>query len=97
MVKHTQTIRPLLPTNCLIVFDPFVGLGLKEFNKLHYKIPQNNTAANYFSGYGVTFFLFPQFTDINTFSEFIVFQKSESSQNTLFFMRTRKPQVNAAT
>ena len=97
MVKHTQTIRPLLLTNCLIAFDPFVGLGLKEFNKLHYKIPQNNTAANYFTGYGVTFFLFPQFTDINTFSEFIVFQKSESSQNTLFFMRTRKPQVNAAT
>lgn len=95
--SNTQTFRRLLPKNCLIVFDPFVGLGLKEFNKLHYKIPQNNTAANYFSGYGVTFFLFPQFTDINTFSEFIVFQKSESSQNTLFFMRTRKPQVNAAT
>ena len=33
MVKHTQTIRRLLPTNCLSVFDYFVGLaleGLKE-------------------------------------------------------------------
>ena len=30
MVKHTQTIRPLLPTNCLSVFDHFVGLTLKE-------------------------------------------------------------------
>ena len=29
MVKHTQTIRWLLPTNCLIVFDHFVGLALK--------------------------------------------------------------------
>ena len=29
MVKHTQTIRRLLPTNCLIVFDDFVGLALK--------------------------------------------------------------------
>ena len=25
MVKHTQTIRRLLPTNRLSVFDPFVG------------------------------------------------------------------------
>ena len=25
MVKHTQTIRRLLPTNCLSVFDHFMG------------------------------------------------------------------------
>ena len=30
MVKHTQTIRRLLPTNCLSVFDHFVGLEFKE-------------------------------------------------------------------
>ena len=29
MVKHTQRIRRLLPTNCLSVFDHFVGLMLK--------------------------------------------------------------------
>ena len=29
MVKHTQTIRRLLPTNCLNVFNHFVGLALK--------------------------------------------------------------------
>ena len=29
MVKHTQTIRRLLPTNCLSMFDYFVGLALK--------------------------------------------------------------------
>ena len=29
MVKHTQTIRLLLPTNCLSVFGHFVGLALK--------------------------------------------------------------------
>ena len=29
MVKHTQTIRRLLPTNCLSVFDYFVGLAHK--------------------------------------------------------------------
>ena len=29
MVKHTQTIARLLPTNCLSVFDHFVGLVLK--------------------------------------------------------------------
>ena len=29
MVKHTQTIRRQQPTNCLSVFDHFVGLALK--------------------------------------------------------------------
>ena len=29
MVKHTQTIRRELPTNCLSVFDHFVKLALK--------------------------------------------------------------------
>ena len=32
MVKHTQTIRRLLPTNCLSVFDHFVGLVLEGLN-----------------------------------------------------------------
>ena len=34
MVKHTQTIRRLLPTNCLSVFDHFVGLALKGLIRL---------------------------------------------------------------
>ena len=29
MVKHTETIRRQKPTNCLSVFDHFVGLALK--------------------------------------------------------------------
>ena len=29
MVNYTQAILRLLPTNCLSVFDPFVGLVLK--------------------------------------------------------------------
>ena len=29
MIKHTQKIRRLLPTNCLSVFDHFVRLALK--------------------------------------------------------------------
>ena len=32
MVKHTEIIRRLLPTNCLSVFDHFVGLALKELS-----------------------------------------------------------------
>ena len=32
MAKHSQTIRRLLPTNCLSVFDHFVGLALKWLN-----------------------------------------------------------------
>ena len=30
MVKHTQTIYWLLPTNCLSVFDYFIELALKK-------------------------------------------------------------------
>ena len=44
MVKHTQTIRLLLSTNFLSVFDHFVGLALKgliapetEWKGLNYK------------------------------------------------------------
>ena len=33
MVKHTQTIRWLKPTNCLNVFDHFMGLALKGLLK----------------------------------------------------------------
>ena len=34
MVKHTQTIRPQKPTNCLSVFDHFAGLALKGLNSI---------------------------------------------------------------
>ena len=37
MVKHTQTIRRLLPTNCLSVFNHFVELTLKRL-KLVFRI-----------------------------------------------------------
>ena len=32
MVKQTQAIRQLLPTNCLIVFDHYVGSALKRLS-----------------------------------------------------------------
>ena len=35
MVKHTQTIRWLLPANCLNVFDHSVELALKRLTYLH--------------------------------------------------------------
>ena len=46
MVKHTQTIRQLLPTNCLSVYDHFVGLALKGLtsNSLNNKIFQYTRA-----------------------------------------------------
>ena len=34
MVKHTHTIRWQKPTNCLSVFDDFVGLALKGLKGL---------------------------------------------------------------
>ena len=46
MVKYTQTITRLLPTNCLSVFDYFVGLALKGLTgtliDLQYRIMQEN-------------------------------------------------------
>ena len=36
MVRHTQTIRQLLSTNCLSVFDHFVGLVLKRVKQQYY-------------------------------------------------------------
>ena len=33
MVKHTQTIRQMLPTSFLSLFDHFVGLALKWLNE----------------------------------------------------------------
>ena len=33
MVKHTKTIRRLLASNCLIVFDHFMGLANKGLNE----------------------------------------------------------------
>ena len=35
MVKHTQTIHQLLPTNCLSMFDYYVLLALKGLSFLH--------------------------------------------------------------
>ena len=38
MVKHTQTIRRHLPTNCSSVFDHFVGLVLKGLKSARSKL-----------------------------------------------------------
>ena len=46
MVKHTQTIRRLLLTNCLSVFDHFIGLalkGLRDIAKYTLKLVAKNT------------------------------------------------------
>ena len=34
MVKHAETIRQLLPTNCLSVFDHFVELVFKGLSEI---------------------------------------------------------------
>ena len=38
MVKHLQTICQLLPTNCLSVFNQFVGLVLEELKMVMLKL-----------------------------------------------------------
>ena len=56
MVKHTQTICRLLPTNCLSVFDHFVKLALKGLkfvnqNFLPFEIKYfGKNASMYFNG-----------------------------------------------
>ena len=51
MVKHTQAIRRLLPTNCLKVFDHFVRLALNELMKRLFENGQRlNTFTHYFKG-----------------------------------------------
>ena len=54
MVKESQTIRRLLPTNCLSVFDHFMGLALKGLRnssigisfKEYFPIHNNNLKIN---------------------------------------------------
>ena len=60
MVKHTQAIRRQQPTNCLSVFDHFLGLALKGLTVLLNS--QENTYAkvsfltwNYNTNYGSMF------------------------------------------
>ena len=38
MVKHTQTIRRLLPTNCLSVLNHFVELAMKGLNANNFHV-----------------------------------------------------------
>ena len=55
MVKHTQTICRLLATNCLSVFDHFVGLalkGLQNFSPMfHFYIPWRRQTTKSFLTY----------------------------------------------
>ena len=49
MVKHTQTIRRQQPTNCLSVFDHFVGLafkGLKDKQKFQNNFVETKNHSN---------------------------------------------------
>ena len=46
MAKHTQIIRRLLPTNCLSVFEHFVGLALKGLrNKNLFEVAVNEVSV----------------------------------------------------
>ena len=51
MVKHIQTIRLVLLTNCLSVFDYFVGLALKGLT-LSFMILKND--QTYYKNIAVT-------------------------------------------
>ena len=58
MVKYTQTIRQLLPTNYLKVFDHFAGLtikGLKAIKMHMFHFFPTLTRTLIFNIYGVIF------------------------------------------
>ena len=60
---QTQTIRRPLPTNCLIVFDHFVGLALKVLKTLRSKIEaeiENNCLSHCSFHASFCLFLFPE-------------------------------------
>ena len=59
MVKHTQTIRRLLPMNCLSVFDHMVGLTLEGL------IEELSPEFNPF--FATSFFLYPLKTENQRF------------------------------
>ena len=51
MVKHTQIIHQQKLTNCLSVFDHFVGLAVKELRKTGCQFQHINLSFIYFSIY----------------------------------------------
>ena len=58
MVKRTQTIRRLLPTNCLSVFNHFVRLPLKGLTIAVRILPFKNKKEKWLL-YDVSFIFFP--------------------------------------
>ena len=64
MVKHTQIIRRLLPTNCLSVFEHFVGSVLKWLNNIMsvYRKSQKDFLTHINPFHATDLFLYPQKT-----------------------------------
>ena len=57
MNKHTQTIRLLLPTNCLSVFDRFMGFTLKGLTHIRPILHFIYTPSKYQKSRGFLMFL----------------------------------------
>ena len=51
MVKHTQTIRRLLPKNCLSAFDQFLELVLKGLTLAQQMLPTYRLYGSMFPSY----------------------------------------------
>ena len=67
MVKHTQTIRRLLPTNCLSVFDHFVGLA-RTFVFLLFTSASAFSVTRYFLFQALIVLFILEFSDKSFFS-----------------------------
>ena len=55
MVKHTQTILRQQPTNCLSVFDHFVGLGIKGLSRMIIQLMYRFCYRNWMLNFGLFF------------------------------------------
>ena len=79
MAKHTQTIRRLLPTNCLSVFNRFVGFALKglKLTAATMQLQQMNSS-----------------TDLNVMRHFPVLSQKNPQKSRLFHHNFPKYQEN---
>ena len=76
MVKHTQTNRRLLPTNCLSVFDHFVGFPRKLLKFTIKALTQHDFMTNACKGTNLSVSLLFVYLLIITFLWFLFFVSS---------------------
>ena len=90
MVKHTKTIRRLLPATFLSVFDRFVGLALKGLNLFYWiKMRVMNWSVLLFSYPTTIFHLLLIFFFFTFFFQFQIVSKIYRSEGIHVFLKNK--------